>query len=91
MARNAKRERLPEAEVQRGRRHRQGGEAPGAATEPVHPGHAREERGRHGTHDASVLADPPRMLDMIARFGNIRPRTMEYGVVELRFTARPTP
>jgi hypothetical protein len=40
---------------------------------------------------ASVLADNPRMLDMIARFGDIRRRTMEYGVVELLFTARPTP
>ena len=40
---------------------------------------------------ASVLADNPRMLDMIERFGDIRERTMEHGIVELLFTARPTP
>jgi len=40
---------------------------------------------------ALVLADNPRMLDMIARFGEIRGRRTEHGVVELRFTARHTP
>lgn len=40
---------------------------------------------------AYVLADNPRMLDLIARFGDVRQRTLEQGVVELLFTARPTP
>jgi RimJ/RimL family protein N-acetyltransferase len=40
---------------------------------------------------ASVLADNPRMLDMLARFGDIRERRLECGVVELLFSARPTP
>ena len=40
---------------------------------------------------ASVLADNPRMLDMLARFGDIRERRLENGVVELLFSARPTP
>jgi RimJ/RimL family protein N-acetyltransferase len=40
---------------------------------------------------ASVLADNPRMLDMLARLGNIHERRLEYGVVELLFSARPTP
>jgi RimJ/RimL family protein N-acetyltransferase len=40
---------------------------------------------------ASVLADNRRMLDMIARFGDILERKTEYGVVELLFTARPAP
>jgi RimJ/RimL family protein N-acetyltransferase len=37
---------------------------------------------------ASVLADNPRMLDMIARLGDIRERRTEHGVIELRFSAR---
>jgi hypothetical protein len=31
------------------------------------------------------------MLDMLARFGDIRERRLENGVVELLFSARPTP
>jgi RimJ/RimL family protein N-acetyltransferase len=36
---------------------------------------------------AWVLADNRRMLDLIARFGQIHQRTIEQGVAELRFTA----
>ena len=38
---------------------------------------------------AFVLADNRRMLDLLARFTDIRRRTMESGVVDLLFTARP--
>jgi RimJ/RimL family protein N-acetyltransferase len=38
---------------------------------------------------AWVLADNRRMLDLIARFGQVRQRAIEQGVVELTFTARP--
>jgi RimJ/RimL family protein N-acetyltransferase len=38
---------------------------------------------------AWVLADNRRMLDLIARFGQVRRRAIEQGVVELSFTARP--
>jgi RimJ/RimL family protein N-acetyltransferase len=38
---------------------------------------------------AWVLADNRRMLDLIARFGHVRQRAIEQGVVELSFTARP--
>ena len=51
---------------------------------------AAEARGIQ-TFSALVLADNPRMLDMIARFGDIRERRTEHGVVELLFTARHTP
>jgi GNAT superfamily N-acetyltransferase len=37
---------------------------------------------------AWVLADNRRMLDLIGRLGQVRQRTFEQGVVELRFTAR---
>jgi RimJ/RimL family protein N-acetyltransferase len=40
---------------------------------------------------ASVLADNPRMLDLIARFGDIRERTLQQGVVELLFNRRDPP
>jgi len=40
---------------------------------------------------AYVLADNSRMLTLIARFGDIRERTLQHGVVELLFTARATP
>ena len=40
---------------------------------------------------AYVLADNSRMLNLIARFGDIRERTLQHGVVELLFTARATP
>ena len=38
---------------------------------------------------AWVLADNRRMLDLIARFGQVCRRAVEQGVVELTFTARP--
>jgi RimJ/RimL family protein N-acetyltransferase len=38
---------------------------------------------------AWVLADNRRMLDLIARLGQVSRRTIERGVVELDFTARP--
>jgi RimJ/RimL family protein N-acetyltransferase len=37
---------------------------------------------------AWVLGDNRRMLDLIARFGDVEKRSWEQGVVELRFTAR---
>ena len=40
---------------------------------------------------AFVLADHPRMLDMLARLGDIRERRLAHGVVELLFSPRPTP
>ncbi len=38
---------------------------------------------------AWVLADNRRMLDLIARLGEVRERAIDQGVVELAFTARP--
>ena len=38
---------------------------------------------------AWVLADNRRMLDMIARLGDVRARSFDAGVVELTFVARP--
>jgi RimJ/RimL family protein N-acetyltransferase len=38
---------------------------------------------------AWVLADNRRMLDLIARLGEVSQRSIEQGVVELSFTARP--
>jgi RimJ/RimL family protein N-acetyltransferase len=38
---------------------------------------------------AWVLADNRRMLDLIARFGQVHHRAIEQGVAELRFSARP--
>ena len=38
---------------------------------------------------AWVLADNRRMLDLIARLGEVSRRSIEHGVVELSFTARP--
>jgi RimJ/RimL family protein N-acetyltransferase len=40
---------------------------------------------------ASVLADNSRMLDLIARFGDIRDRRLQQGVVELLFVRRDAP
>jgi RimJ/RimL family protein N-acetyltransferase len=40
---------------------------------------------------AWVLADNRRMLDLIARFGEVRQRAIDQGVVELVFTVRPSP
>jgi RimJ/RimL family protein N-acetyltransferase len=40
---------------------------------------------------AWVLADNHRMLDLIRRFGEVREREIDQGVVELIFTARPAP
>ena len=40
---------------------------------------------------AWVLADNRRMLDMIARHGQIQQRTIEQGVADLTFTARVAP
>jgi RimJ/RimL family protein N-acetyltransferase len=41
------------------------------------------------TFRAWVLADNRRMLDLIARFGDVGRRSIEQGVVELTFTAPP--
>jgi RimJ/RimL family protein N-acetyltransferase len=38
---------------------------------------------------AWVLADNRRMLDLIARLGEVSQRSIEQGVIELSFTARP--
>ena len=38
---------------------------------------------------AWVLADNRRMLDLIARLGDVSQRSIDQGVVELSFTARP--
>ena len=38
---------------------------------------------------AWVLADNRRMLDLITRLGEVSQRSIEQGVVELSFTARP--
>jgi GNAT superfamily N-acetyltransferase len=40
---------------------------------------------------AWVLADNRRMLDLIARLGEVSHRSIEQAVVELSFTARPAP
>jgi RimJ/RimL family protein N-acetyltransferase len=40
---------------------------------------------------AWVLGDNRRMLDLIARFADIRQRAFAQGVVELEFVARPSP
>jgi len=40
---------------------------------------------------AYVLADNSRMLNLIARFGDIRHRALQHGVVELLFIARAEP
>src|SRR5262249_32231555 len=39
----------------------------------------------------NVLADNSRMLSLVPRFGDIRERTLQHGVVELLFTARAAP
>jgi L-amino acid N-acyltransferase YncA len=43
------------------------------------------------TYRAWVLADNRRMLDLIARHGEIQQRTIEQGVADLTFTARAAP
>jgi len=40
---------------------------------------------------AWVLADNARMLDLLHRFTDVQERTLDAGVVELLFTARPAP
>lgn len=40
---------------------------------------------------AWVLADNRRMLDLITRHGDVTRRSLDQGVVELAFTARPVP
>jgi GNAT superfamily N-acetyltransferase len=40
---------------------------------------------------AWVLADNRRMLRLIADLGQVYERSIDQGVVELRFTARPSP
>jgi hypothetical protein len=40
---------------------------------------------------AWVLADNRRMLELIDRRGEVTRRSIEHGVVELEFTARPDP
>jgi RimJ/RimL family protein N-acetyltransferase len=40
---------------------------------------------------AWVLADNRRMLDLIARLGEVTRRSLEQGVVELEFSVRPSP
>jgi GNAT superfamily N-acetyltransferase len=51
---------------------------------------AAQQRGIKQFH-AYVLADNRRMLDLIARCGDVRQRGVSQGVVELLFTARATP
>jgi len=48
---------------------------------------AAEARGIHRFR-AWVLADNPRMLDLLSRFTDVQERTIESGVVEVAFTRR---